>query len=78
LSPAPVLRSAIVPIILGQEERAVSVASTLREAGIFIPAIRYPSVAKGQARLRMTLSAGHTDADMKQLLKALKAALENG
>ncbi len=39
--------------------------------GIFIPAIRYPTVARGQARLRLTLTAAHTPADLAQLLTAL-------
>jgi 7-keto-8-aminopelargonate synthetase-like enzyme len=45
----------------------------LLERGIFIPAIRYPTVARGKARLRLTLSAAHTDADLAQLLTALKS-----
>jgi 8-amino-7-oxononanoate synthase len=66
-------RSAIIPILIGEEDKAVEAATTLREQGIFIPAIRYPTVARGQARLRLTLSATHTDADLAQLLTALKA-----
>ena len=66
-------RSAIISILIGEEDKAVEAATTLREQGIFIPAIRYPTVARGQARLRLTLSATHTDADLAQLLTALKA-----
>jgi 7-keto-8-aminopelargonate synthetase-like enzyme len=66
-------RSAIIPILIGEESKAVEAATTLREQGIFIPAIRYPTVARGQARLRLTLSAAHTQADLAQLLTALKA-----
>ena len=66
-------RSAIIPILIGEEGKAVEVASVLRDQGIFIPAIRYPTVARGQARLRLTLSASHTAADLVQLLTALKA-----
>ncbi len=65
--------SAIIPILIGEESKAVAAAATLRERGIFIPAIRYPTVARGQARLRLTLSAAHTDADLAQLLAALKS-----
>ena len=64
---------AIVPLILGVEERAVKAADSLREQGLFIPAIRYPTVARGQARLRVTLSASHTFEDLERLEKGLKA-----
>jgi 8-amino-7-oxononanoate synthase len=74
LNPQPsTLRSAIIPILIGEESKAVEAATALREQGIFIPAIRYPTVARSQARLRLTLSAAHTDADLAQLLTALKA-----
>ncbi|MFL3667600.1 MAG: aminotransferase class I/II-fold pyridoxal phosphate-dependent enzyme, partial [Verrucomicrobiota bacterium] len=43
----------------------------LREAGFFIPAIRYPTVARKEARLRVTVSANHTSADVQSLLEAL-------
>jgi 8-amino-7-oxononanoate synthase len=66
-------KSAIIPILIGEESKAVEAATTLREQSIFIPAIRYPTVARGQARLRLTLSAAHTQADLAQLLTALKA-----
>ena len=65
-------QSAIIPILIGEETKAVEAAAALRERGIFIPAIRYPTVARGQARLRLTLSAAHTHADLAQLLAALK------
>jgi len=67
----PPIRSAIVPLMMGDEARAVDAASELREQGIFIPAIRYPTVARGQARLRLTVSASHAAADVGQLLAAL-------
>jgi 7-keto-8-aminopelargonate synthetase-like enzyme len=74
LSPqSSTLKSAIIPILVGEEGKAVEAAAALRERGIFIPAIRYPTVARGQARLRLTLSAAHTDADLAQLLTALKS-----
>jgi 8-amino-7-oxononanoate synthase len=66
-------RSAIIPIMLGAESKAVEAAAALRERGIFIPAIRYPTVARGKARLRLTVSAAHTDADLAELLTALKS-----
>jgi 7-keto-8-aminopelargonate synthetase-like enzyme len=69
----PAHQSAIIPILIGEEGKAVAAAAALREQGIFIPAIRYPTVARGQARLRLTLSAAHTHADLAQLLAALKS-----
>ncbi|EEF61073.1 8-amino-7-oxononanoate synthase [Pedosphaera parvula] len=65
------LSSSIVPLIFGEEVKAVSLATKLREQGLFVPAIRYPTVARGSARLRVTLTAGHTTEDIAQLLKAL-------
>lgn len=52
--------SAIVPIVIGDEARALEISAKLQDAGILIPAIRYPTVAKGQARLRASLMATHT------------------
>jgi 7-keto-8-aminopelargonate synthetase-like enzyme len=67
-------RSAILPILIGDENEAVRAASRLREQEIFIPAIRYPTVARGQARLRLTVTAAHSAADVVQLLTALSLA----
>ncbi len=63
--------SAIIPLIIGPESAAVAAATKLREQGIFVPAIRYPTVARGAARLRITLTAAHSETDLKQLLAAL-------
>lgn len=52
--------SAIVPIVIGDEAKAMQISAKLQEQGILIPAIRYPTVAKGQARLRASLMATHT------------------
>jgi len=67
----PPVRSAIVPLVVGDETRAVEVAAALREQGVFVPAIRYPTVPRGQARLRLTVSAAHAAADVSQLVTAL-------
>jgi len=64
-------RSAIIPLQIGDESRAVATAAALRERGIFIPAIRYPTVARGRARLRLTLTANHVSSDLEQLAAAL-------
>ena len=69
----PVIRSPIVPLIVGEEETALKVAAALRQLGIFIPAIRYPTVARGQARLRLTLSAAHSHEDIAMLVAALRS-----
>ena len=67
---APV-RSAIIPLVIGEENRTIEAAAALREQGVFVPAIRYPSVARGQARLRLTVSAAHAAADVSQLVAAV-------
>jgi 8-amino-7-oxononanoate synthase len=65
------VNSAIIPLVLGPESVAMDVAAALRQAGIFVPAVRYPTVARGQARLRLTLTASHTAQDVDTLLAAL-------
>ena len=65
-------RSAIIPVMIGGEAMAVEAAAQLRGHDIFVPAIRYPTVARGQARLRVTLTAAHSSADISQLIDALK------
>jgi 7-keto-8-aminopelargonate synthetase-like enzyme len=67
------IQSAIIPIILGSEAKAMDAAAKLREQNIFVPAIRYPTVARGAARLRVTLSASHSSDDIDRLVTALKA-----
>ena len=69
--PPAAIPSAIIPLILGDETLAVAAAARLREQNIFVPAIRYPSVANGAARLRITLSAAHSAADVAELSRAL-------
>ena len=64
--------SAIIPILIGDEKKAAEAAASLREKNIFVPAIRYPSVARSAARLRVTLTAAHAETDVSELLRALK------
>ena len=64
---------AIIPFIIGDENQAVAAAAKLRKQNIFVPAIRYPTVARGAARLRVTITATHTPEDVWQLANALKA-----
>jgi 8-amino-7-oxononanoate synthase len=61
----------IFPFIIGSDERALALSSELRRRGLFIPAIRPPTVPEGTARLRITLSAGHTEGDLDRLAAAL-------
>lgn len=68
---AGIVRSPIFPLIIGEESRAVAAAAELRSRGILIPAIRYPTVARGKARLRLTLSAAHTSEDFEKLFDAI-------
>jgi 8-amino-7-oxononanoate synthase len=63
--------SPIIPIVLGEEAQAVKAAAALLEAGIFVPAIRPPTVPVGTSRLRVALSAAHTDEMIDDLLAAL-------
>jgi glycine C-acetyltransferase/8-amino-7-oxononanoate synthase len=65
------LRGAIVPLVLGDETRAVECSQQLFTRGFFVPAIRYPTVARGSARLRLTVTAAHTSEQIKALIKAL-------
>jgi 7-keto-8-aminopelargonate synthetase-like enzyme len=68
---APGHRSPIVPVILGDEASALAAAQALLARGLLVPAIRPPTVAPGTSRLRVALSAAHTDAQVERLVKAL-------
>ena len=61
----------IQPLIAGSASRALAWSRTLEDAGILVTAIRPPTVPEGSARLRVTLSAAHTDDDLERLLDAL-------
>ena len=69
---APGHGSPILPIVLGSEERAVSVAGALLERGVLVPAIRPPTVAPGTCRLRVAISAAHTDDQLDLLRDSLE------
>lgn len=68
--------TAIIPIIIGGEARAMRVMELLKERGYYISAIRYPTVAKGSARLRLALMSSHTREDLEGLADALKESME--
>lgn len=63
--------TAIQPVIIGSNEDALRVAASLHEQGLWVPAIRPPTVAVGTARLRVTLSAAHTHEEVALLARAL-------
>lgn len=69
-------QTAIQPIILGADQRAVQVSQFLFDSGIWVSAIRPPTVAQGTARLRVTLSAGHTKEHIERLVAVLTKALK--
>lgn len=70
------LDSAIVPIIIGDEAKALAASAALQEKGILIPAIRYPTVAKGQARLRASLMATHSNEELQMAADAIAEVLK--
>lgn len=74
VQPSP---SAIVPIVVGDEARALEVSATLQERGILIPAIRYPTVARGQARLRASLMATHTQEELQTAATAISQIIKS-
>jgi 8-amino-7-oxononanoate synthase len=63
--------SPIIPVIVGSEERALEASAALLAGGLWVPAIRPPTVPVGTSRLRVTLSALHTDDQVDRLVEAL-------
>jgi 7-keto-8-aminopelargonate synthetase-like enzyme len=66
------LRSPILPIVVGQERAALEASAALLRQGIFVPAIRPPTVPPGRSCLRVTLSAAHTEDEVQLLAQALR------
>ena len=66
----------IVPLIIGAESAALSASTRLMDAGFHVPAIRPPTVSPGTCRLRIALSASHSDEDVDDLLQALRERLD--
>jgi 7-keto-8-aminopelargonate synthetase-like enzyme len=64
--------SAIIPVILGSNQSALAASEKLKQSGYLIPAIRFPTVPKDTARLRITVSAEHPAEIIENLLKNLK------
>lgn len=70
--------SAITALKIGSEDRARAISSKLLKAGVFAPAVAFPIVASGEARLRIQVSAAHRIADLDQAAGALALVLEHG
>ncbi len=64
-------QSHIIPIILGENEKALAAMHWMREKGIYASAVRYPTVPKGQARLRINICAQHQQEDVDQMSRLL-------
>ena len=67
--------SPIVPLVLGDAERALALSEELEAAGFLVAAIRPPTVPEGTARLRFTFSAGHSEEQVRALANAVRAGL---
>jgi len=65
----------IVPVIVGEAEKALSLSRRLRERGFYVPAIRPPTVPENTARIRISLTALHTRQDLAPLIKEIKGFL---
>ena len=63
------LASAIFPWIVGDEQAAIDLSRALQAEGFLVPAVRYPTVAKGSARLRITVTASHEEAQIEALVQ---------
>jgi 8-amino-7-oxononanoate synthase len=61
----------IQPLLVGNNNVAVALSESLRARGIWVPAIRPPTVPQGTARLRISLSGAHSEQDVAQLISAL-------
>ena len=72
----PVPESSIVPLIVGEAERALALSTALEADGFLVVAIRPPTVPPGGARLRFSFSAAHAEADVDRLAQAVVRLLE--
>jgi 8-amino-7-oxononanoate synthase len=72
------VQSAIIPIMIGGAEEAMECSRVLADRGFFVPAIRYPTVARDAARLRVTISARHTPKQISALCEQLRGMVTAG
>jgi len=68
-------RSAIVPVMVGDEEQTMALSARLADKGFLVPGVRFPTVPRGSARLRVTLSAAHQIDEVATLREAIKTLL---
>lgn len=66
------IQSAIIPVVIGDARAAVEASQLLADKGFFVPAIRFPTVPRDTARLRVTLSARHTPKQIEALCAVLR------
>ena len=64
--------SAIFPLIVSDEKATLDMAAVLESEGFLVPAIRYPTVAIGAARLRITVTTAHEEAQIEELCELIK------
>ncbi len=69
------INSPIIPLIIGEEERTLDVAKSLFEAGFSVGAIRPPTVKPNSARLRISISSGHTPEELQSLASSIKSLI---
>ena len=68
--------SAIQPLLIGDADKAMTISEQLKQRGLWVSAIRPPTVPAGSARLRITLTAGHSREQIDLLLKALAEVMQ--
>ena len=67
--------SAIVPVMIGPDDLAFQISSEMLERGVFVPPAVFPAVAKGQSRLRFSISAAHTPDQLHRALEVLEEVM---
>jgi 7-keto-8-aminopelargonate synthetase-like enzyme len=70
--------SPIVPVIVGDDQEVMAWTRRLLERGVYVQGVRPPTVPEGTARLRIAISAAHSESDVSQLLDALRPLVSRG
>jgi 8-amino-7-oxononanoate synthase len=68
----------IIPLIVGEDARALSLSNALWEEGLFAPAVRFPTVPKGESRVRFSMTAAHSLTDIDRVLRVVSSWREKG